>query len=54
MARNTSSSCSQCRREGKKLFLKASKCNTDKCIFSNQYNSISNNKNDIDKTNLNK
>ncbi len=31
MARDTSPQCKQCRREGQKLFLKGSRCLTDKC-----------------------
>ena len=31
MARITTASCRQCRREGEKLFLKGAKCNTEKC-----------------------
>jgi len=31
MARYTGPSCRLCRREGEKLFLKGTKCNTDKC-----------------------
>jgi small subunit ribosomal protein S4 len=31
MARDTSAQCKQCRREGQKLFLKGSRCFTDKC-----------------------
>ena len=31
MARNLDAKCSQCRREGEKLFLKGEKCFTDKC-----------------------
>ena len=31
MARNTGPQCKQCRREGQKLFLKGSRCFTDKC-----------------------
>ncbi|MCD4813962.1 30S ribosomal protein S4 [bacterium] len=33
MARYVGSECRQCRREGMKLFLKGSKCSTDKCAF---------------------
>ena len=33
MARNLDAKCRQCRREGEKLFLKASKCFTDKCAI---------------------
>ena len=33
MARYTGSSCRICRREGEKLFLKGTRCNTDKCAF---------------------
>ncbi len=33
MARYTGSSCKLCRREGTKLFLKGTRCNTDKCAF---------------------
>jgi small subunit ribosomal protein S4 len=31
VARDTSASCKQCRREGQKLFLKGERCLTDKC-----------------------
>ncbi|MGI9556439.1 MAG: 30S ribosomal protein S4, partial [Solirubrobacterales bacterium] len=31
MARDTSTQCKQCRREGQKLFLKGERCLTDKC-----------------------
>jgi small subunit ribosomal protein S4 len=31
VARDTSAQCKQCRREGQKLFLKGSRCFTDKC-----------------------
>ena len=31
MARDTGAQCKQCRREGQKLFLKGSRCFTDKC-----------------------
>src|ERR687892_2004316 len=31
MARDTAPQCKQCRREGQKLFLKGSRCFTDKC-----------------------
>ena len=34
MARNTGPSCRMCRREGAKLFLKGSRCVSDKCAFS--------------------
>ena len=34
MARNTGPSCRLCRREGAKLFLKGSRCVTDKCAIS--------------------
>ncbi len=34
MARNTGPSCRLCRREGSKLFLKGSRCVTDKCAIS--------------------
>ena len=33
MARYTGADCKLCRREGMKLFLKGTKCNTDKCPF---------------------
>lgn len=33
MARYTGSSCRVCRREGEKLFLKGTRCHTDKCAF---------------------
>ena len=33
MARYTGPSCKLCRREGTKLFLKGSRCNSDKCAF---------------------
>lgn len=33
MARYTGADCKLCRREGMKLFLKGSKCSTDKCPF---------------------
>lgn len=33
MARYSGPACKQCRREGQKLFLKGSKCNTNKCPF---------------------
>jgi len=33
MARTTTASCRLCRREGEKLFLKGTKCGTDKCAF---------------------
>lgn len=33
MARNTGAVCKQCRREGKKLFLKGDRCYTGKCAF---------------------
>ena len=34
MARNTGPSCRLCRREGLKLFLKGSRCVSDKCAVS--------------------
>jgi len=34
MARNTGPSCRLCRREGSKLFLKGSRCVSDKCAFN--------------------
>jgi small subunit ribosomal protein S4 len=34
MARYTGPSCRLCRREGQKLFLKGTRCNTDKCAVS--------------------
>jgi len=34
MARNIGPSCRLCRREGMKLFLKGTRCNTDKCAIS--------------------
>ncbi len=34
MARMTGASCRLCRREGVKLFLKGTKCGTDKCAFA--------------------
>ena len=34
MARMTAASCRLCRREGEKLFLKGTKCGTDKCAFA--------------------
>ena len=34
MARYTGAVCRQCRREGKKLFLKGERCFTDKCSVS--------------------
>ncbi len=34
MARYTGESCRICRREGEKLFLKGSRCYTDKCAFT--------------------
>ena len=34
MARYTGASCKLCRREGMKLFLKGTKCNTEKCSFA--------------------
>jgi small subunit ribosomal protein S4 len=34
MARNTGPSCRLCRREGAKLFLKGSRCVSDKCAFA--------------------
>jgi small subunit ribosomal protein S4 len=33
MARTTTASCRLCRREGEKLFLKGTKCTTDKCAL---------------------
>ena len=33
MARRTTASCRLCRREGEKLFLKGTKCTSDKCAF---------------------
>ncbi|MBC7247067.1 MAG: 30S ribosomal protein S4 [Actinobacteria bacterium] len=33
MARNLEPSCKQCRREGQKLFLKGSRCESDKCAM---------------------
>lgn len=33
MARDTGADCKLCRREGMKLFLKGTKCNTNKCTF---------------------
>ena len=33
MARNLDAKCRQCRREGEKLFLKGSRCFTEKCAF---------------------
>ncbi|MCK4352910.1 30S ribosomal protein S4 [candidate division WOR-3 bacterium] len=33
MARKIGPTCKLCRREGKKLFLKGARCNTDKCTF---------------------
>ena len=33
MARNIKPKCKQCRREGEKLYLKGSKCYTDKCAI---------------------
>ena len=33
MARYRDSVCKQCRREGMKLFLKGSRCDTPKCAF---------------------
>lgn len=33
MARNLDAKCRQCRREGEKLFLKGTKCMTDKCAI---------------------
>ena len=33
MARYTGAVCKQCRREGKKLFLKGDRCYTNKCGF---------------------
>jgi small subunit ribosomal protein S4 len=38
MARRTTASCRLCRREGEKLFLKGTKCTTDKCaILKREY-----------------
>lgn len=38
MARRTTASCRLCRREGEKLFLKGTKCTTDKCaIMKREY-----------------
>lgn len=34
MARNTGAVCRKCRREGTKLFLKGTRCDTDRCAFS--------------------
>ena len=34
MARYTGESCRVCRREGEKLFLKGSRCYTDKCALA--------------------
>jgi small subunit ribosomal protein S4 len=34
MARRTTASCRLCRREGEKLFLKGTKCASDKCAFA--------------------
>lgn len=34
MARDTGPSCRLCRREGAKLFLKGSRCSTEKCAFT--------------------
>ena len=34
MARYTDASCRLCRREGQKLFLKGSRCYTDKCAVA--------------------
>lgn len=34
MGRLTTASCRQCRREGEKLFLKGTKCGTDKCALT--------------------
>lgn len=34
MARNTGPVCRKCRREGVKLFLKGTRCDTEKCAFS--------------------
>ncbi|MGL6196949.1 MAG: 30S ribosomal protein S4 [Thermoguttaceae bacterium] len=34
MARNTGPVCKKCRREGTKLFLKGTRCDTDKCALS--------------------
>ena len=33
MARYTEANCKLCRREGEKLFLKGSRCTTDKCAI---------------------
>ena len=33
MARYTGPSCKLCRREGKKLYLKGTRCNSDKCAM---------------------
>lgn len=38
MARNTEAVCRKCRREGIKLCLKGSRCDTDKCAFSRRSN----------------
>ncbi len=38
MARNTEAVCRKCRREGFKLNLKGSRCDTDKCAFSRRSN----------------
>lgn len=34
MARNTGAVCRKCRREGLKLFLKGTRCDSDRCAFS--------------------
>jgi small subunit ribosomal protein S4 len=38
MARNTEAVCRKCRREGFKLNLKGSRCDTDKCAFNRRSN----------------
>ena len=38
MARNTGPVCRMCRREGSKLFLKGTRCDTDKCAFERRQN----------------
>lgn len=38
MARNTEAVCRKCRREGIKLCLKGSRCDTDKCAFNRRTN----------------
>ncbi|MGL4593534.1 MAG: 30S ribosomal protein S4 [Thermoguttaceae bacterium] len=38
MARNTEAVCRKCRREGIKLCLKGSRCDTDKCAFTRHSN----------------